>query len=50
MALRTVCDFAAMGKMLPSLLADLYTTVALARGEERTAALSVKLSWDMAIM
>jgi transcriptional regulator with XRE-family HTH domain len=38
-ALRTQCDFAAMGAMLPSLLADLYATVALSRNEERTVAL-----------
>lgn len=38
-ALRTACDFAAMGAMLPSLLADLYATVALTRDEERAVAL-----------
>jgi hypothetical protein len=38
-ALRSACDFAAMGAMLPSLLADLYTTVTLIRDEERTVAL-----------
>ena len=38
-ALRTGCDFAAMGAILPSLLADLYATVALARDEDRIVAL-----------
>jgi len=38
-ALRSACDLAAMGAMLPSLLADLYATVAVVRGEERTVAL-----------
>jgi transcriptional regulator with XRE-family HTH domain len=38
-ALRTACDFAAMGAMLPNLLADLYTTVAIVRDEERTVTL-----------
>lgn len=38
-AWRTACDFAAMGAMLPSLLADLYTTAAFVRDEERTVAL-----------
>jgi len=38
-ALRTACDFAAMGAMLPSLLADLYATVTIVRDEERTVTL-----------
>jgi hypothetical protein len=38
-ALRTTCDFAAMGAMLPSLLADLYATVTVVRDEERTVTL-----------
>ncbi len=38
-ALRTACDFAAMGAMLPSLLADLYVTVTVVRDEERTVTL-----------
>jgi hypothetical protein len=38
-ALRTACNFAAMGMMLPSLLADLYATVTIARDEERTVTL-----------
>ncbi|MGH3870499.1 MAG: helix-turn-helix domain-containing protein [Pseudonocardiaceae bacterium] len=38
-ALRTTCDFAAMGAMLPGLLADLYATVTVARDEERTVVL-----------
>ncbi|MGH3831596.1 MAG: helix-turn-helix domain-containing protein, partial [Pseudonocardiaceae bacterium] len=37
--LRTACDFAAMGAMLPSLLADLYATVTAVRDEERTVTL-----------
>lgn len=38
-ALRSACDFAAMGAMLPGLLADLYATVAVARDEERAVTL-----------
>ena len=34
-ALRTACDFAAMGAMLPGLLTDLYTTAAASRDGER---------------
>jgi transcriptional regulator with XRE-family HTH domain len=40
-ALRTACDFAAMGRMLPGLLADLYAAAATTRGEERAVVLEL---------
>lgn len=37
--LRTACDFAAMGAVLPGLLSDLYATVTISRDEERAVVL-----------
>ncbi|GDY28683.1 helix-turn-helix domain-containing protein [Gandjariella thermophila] len=40
-SLRSACDFAAMGRLLPDLLVDLYATAAAARGDDRQQVLQL---------